>query len=65
MTKFVLCWHKTRVVEEIEASRIDKQWFAGIAYGDLDVLKNKDGKMYILGSDGRWSRVRSAEATTK
>ena len=65
MAKFLLCWHKTRVVEEVEAARVDKQWFAGIAHADLDVLKIKDGKMYILDSAGRWSRVRRKEATTK
>jgi hypothetical protein len=61
MTAFVLCWHKPAKVEEVEATRIDKEWLALIAWGRLDVLKIKNGKMCILDSLGRWSRVKEAE----
>ncbi len=57
MAKFILCWHKTKVIEEVEAARVDKDWFAAISYAQLDVLKIKDGKALILDSCGGWSRV--------
>jgi hypothetical protein len=65
MTKFVLCWHKTKIIEEVEMARADRQWFNAITCGHLDVLKIKDGKMYILDSLGGWSRVQRKEATSE
>ena len=60
MTTFILCWHKTEVIEEIKAATIDQNWYVGIAHGDLDVLTIKDGKAHILDSAGGWSRVKKA-----
>lgn len=64
MSKFILCWHKPPSVKEIEKGRIDKEWLAAIAWGQLDVLKLKGEKPYILDSSGKWSRLRQHEADT-
>ncbi|MHC4405279.1 MAG: hypothetical protein ACYTG0_37000 [Planctomycetota bacterium] len=65
MATFILCWHKTKVVEEVEAPRVNKEWYGSIAYSHLDVLKVKDGKVYILDSAGAWSRVKKKESTSE
>lgn len=62
MTKFLLCWHKTGLIEEVEAARANKEWSASIAWRHLDVLKIKDGKACILDANGRWSRVQRKES---
>lgn len=58
----ILCWHKTRVVEEMEVAKVNKEWFNSIAHGDLDVLKFYNDKALVLSSDGKWSRVKPAKA---
>ena len=58
MARFILCWYKTKVIEEVEAARVDKDWFAAVSHAQLDVLKIKDGKALILDSLGGWSRVK-------
>jgi hypothetical protein len=63
MHHFILCWHRKRVVEEVEAARIDQEWLRAITFTDLDVLRIKGGRGYVLDSSGTWSPVPKAKST--